>query len=125
MALRVKCLNGRVCGCPTYRTLEPGRVLSAIVYLGSMESKVNLDSLTRFMNAPTLVIVHSVAQNLAVIKHLQQVMVGRRMFALILVRSLINVLRIHVARASRHQVIFKSMFALTQVNLFWGFVQKL
>jgi len=77
------------------------------------------------MNVPTLVIVHSVVQNLAVTKHLQQVMVGRRMFALTLVRSLISVLRRHVARASRHQVTFRSMFAHTQVNLFWRFVQKL
>jgi len=53
-----------------------------------------------------------------VTKHLQQVMVGKHMFALTLVRSLINVLRRHVARASRHQVTFRSMFAHTQVNLF-------
>jgi hypothetical protein len=53
------------------------------------------------------------------------VMVGKRMFALTLERSLISVQRRRVARASRHQVTFRSMFAHTQVNLFWGFVQKL
>jgi len=38
MVLRSKYLNGRGSGCPTYRMLEPGRVLSAVLYLGCMDS---------------------------------------------------------------------------------------
>jgi hypothetical protein len=72
------------------------------------------------MNVPTQVIVHSVVQNPAVTKHLQQVMVGRPMFVLILGRSPISALRKHVAKASRHQVISRSMFAHIQVHELCG-----
>jgi hypothetical protein len=72
------------------------------------------------MNVPTQVIVHSVVQNLAVTKHLQQVMVGKPMFAHILGRSPISALRKHVARALRHQVTSRSMFAHIQVHTFSG-----
>jgi len=39
MALRVRYLNGRGCGGPTYRTFEPGRTFNAVLYIGCMDSK--------------------------------------------------------------------------------------
>lgn len=77
-------------------------------------------SFSRFMNVPTQVIVHSVVQNLAVTKHLRQVMVGKPMFVLILGRSPISAPRKRVARALRHQVTSRSMFAHIQVHALCG-----
>jgi hypothetical protein len=39
MVLRAKYLNGRGSGYPTYRTLQPGKVLNAIPYKGCMDSE--------------------------------------------------------------------------------------
>jgi len=39
MVLRAKYLNYSGSGCPVYRTLEPGKVLNAILYLQCTDSK--------------------------------------------------------------------------------------
>jgi len=39
MALRVRYLNGRGNGGPTYRPLEPGRTFNAVLNTGCMDPK--------------------------------------------------------------------------------------
>jgi hypothetical protein len=36
--MRAKYLNGSGSGCPTYNTLEPGKVINAVPYIGCMDS---------------------------------------------------------------------------------------
>jgi hypothetical protein len=122
---KVKWLQeGRICWANT----QHGQVLILLKYICNLNLSSSfyfahvLIPLARFMNVPTQVTVRFVVQNLAVTKHLQQVMVGRPMFALTLAKSLINALKKHVARASRHQATSKSMFAHIQVPFYWWYV---